>query len=105
MKIYCITHKPNDNIEKLGLIPVGVGKGNFPKNYIIENSKDNISDKNFCYSETSFHYWIWKNILPSYNDEEWLGTCQYRRYFVKKNFEDKIGHKMKFIEKGKEEWK
>ncbi len=89
MKIYCITHKPNDNIEKLGLIPVGVGKGNFPKNYIIENSKDNISDKNFCYSETSFHYWIWKNILPSYNDEEWLGTCQYRRYFVKKNFEDK----------------
>ena len=23
MKIYCITHKPNDNIEKLGLIPVG----------------------------------------------------------------------------------
>ena len=90
MKIYCITHKPIKNIEKIGLLPAGVGKNNFPSNYIIENSGDNIADKNFCYSETSFHYWIWKNILPKLNKDEWIGTCQYRRYFVKKEYANKI---------------
>ena len=90
MKIYCITHKPIKNIEKIGLLPAGVGKNNFPSNYTIENSGDNIADKNFCYSETSFHYWIWKNLLPKLNEDEWIGTCQYRRYFVKKEYADKI---------------
>ena len=90
MKIYCITHKPIKNIEKIGLLPAGVGKNNFPSNYTIENSGDNIADKNFCYSETSFHYWIWKNLLPKLNEDEWIGTCQYRRYFVKKEYGNKI---------------
>jgi len=90
MKIYCITHKPIKNIEKTGLIPAGVGKNSFPPNYIKENSGNNIADKNFCYSETSFHYWIWKNLLPKLNEDEWIGTCQYRRYFVKKEYEEKI---------------
>ena len=90
LKIFCITHKPIKNLDKIGLIPVGVGKNNFPSNYIIENSKKNIANKNFCYSETSFHYWIWKNYLPNYNENEWIGTCQYRRYFVKKKNLDKI---------------
>jgi len=90
MKIYCITHKPIKNIEKTGLIPAGVGKNSFPPNYIKENSGNNIADKNFCYSETSFHYWIWKNLLPKLNEDEWIGTCQYRRYFVKKEYAEKI---------------
>ena len=89
-KLYCITHKPIKNIEKIGLIPAGVGINNFPSNYTIENSGDNIADKNFCYSETSFHYWIWKNLLPKLNEDEWIGTCQYRRYFVKKEYANKI---------------
>ena len=90
MKIYCITHKAIKNIEKIGLLPAGVGKNIFPSNYTIENSGDNIVDKNFCYSETSFHYWIWKNLLPKLNEDEWIGTCQYRRYFVKKEYANKI---------------
>ena len=90
MKIYCITHKPIKNIEKTGLIPAGVGMNSFPKNYIVENSGDNIANKNFCYSETSFHYWMWKNLLPKIDEGEWIGTCQYRRYFVKKEYADKI---------------
>ena len=90
MKIYCITHKPLNIIEKLGLIPAGVGETKFPSNYIIENSANNIASKNKHYSETSFHYWIWKNILPQKKDNDWFGTCQYRRYFVKEEFEHKI---------------
>ena len=64
MNIYCITHKPLKNIEKLGLLPAGVGTSDFPSNYIVENIGENIAHKNQYYSETSFHYWIWKNILP-----------------------------------------
>ena len=90
MNIYCITHKPLKNIEKLGLLPAGVGKNNFPSNYIIENFGENIAHKNQYYSETSFHYWIWKNLLPYKKDNEWFGTCQYRRYFVKKDCENLI---------------
>ena len=90
MNIYCITHKPLKNIEKLGLLPTGVGKNNFPSNYIIENFGENIAHKNQYYSETSFHYWIWKNLLPYKKDNEWFGTCQYRRYFVKKDYENLI---------------
>ena len=90
MKIYCVTHKIQSNIKKLGLLPVGLGLNNFPKDYLIENSLDNIAFKNKNYSEVSFHYWIWKNILPNKKDGEWLGICQYRRYFVKKNLRDKI---------------
>ena len=90
MKIYCVTHKPQPNIDKLGLIPVGLGTSNFPDHYISENTLENIAYKNQHYSEVSFHYWIWKNILPSKKDGEWFGVCQYRRYFVKKEFREKI---------------
>ena len=90
MNIYCITHKPLEQIEQLGLIPTGVGTKNFPSNYTIENTGENIAYKNQHYSETSFHYWIWKNILPKKRDHDWFGTCQYRRYFVKKENEKLI---------------
>ena len=36
MKIYCITHKPLDYINKLGLIPFGVGLGKYPNDYLEE---------------------------------------------------------------------
>ena len=90
LKIFCITHKPIKSLDKIGLTPAGVGKNKFPSNYIIENSKENISNKNFCYSETSFHYWIWKNYLNVSHENEWIGTCQYRRYFVNKDYANKI---------------
>ena len=90
MKIYCITHKPNKHIDNLGLKPFGVGLSDFPKNYIIEKKGVNIANKNIHYSETSFHYWYWKNILTSKPKNEWFGMCQYRRYFVKYEYNDLI---------------
>ena len=65
MKIYCITHKPLDYINKLGLIPFGVGLNDYPNGYLEEKKGTNISNKNKYYSETSFHYWYWQNILKS----------------------------------------
>ncbi|MDA9635072.1 DUF4422 domain-containing protein, partial [Candidatus Pelagibacter sp.] len=90
MKIYCVTHKPQPNIDELGLVPVGLGLGSFPNHYIKENTLKNIAYKNSHYSEVSFHYWIWKNILPTKKNEDWFGICQYRRYFVNKELRSKI---------------
>ena len=90
MKIYCITHKPIDGIQLLNLIPFGVGKTEFPKDYIVENSGVNIAHKNYNYSETSFHYWYWKNVLNQNGNDDWFGMCQYRRYFVKSKYKDLI---------------
>ena len=92
MNIYCITHKPIDGIKSLNLIPFGVGKSKFPDDYIIENTGENIAHKNNNYSETSFHYWYWKNILNNDLNNEWFGMCQYRRYFVKSKYKSLINN-------------
>ena len=90
MKIYCVTHKEINGIEKLGLIPFGVGKNKFPEHYKTEQEGQNISEKNYNYSETSFHYWYWKNILKETDEKKWFGMCQYRRYFIKYEYKDQI---------------
>ena len=90
MKIYCITHKPLTYIKDLSLTPFGVGVSDFPKDFIIETNGQNIADKNKYYSETSFHYWYWKNVLNNKPKDEWFGMCQYRRYFVKHEYKDQI---------------
>ena len=41
-----------------------------------DNSGDNISGKNFSYSELTVQYWAWKNV-----DLDYYGFCHYRRYF------------------------
>ena len=112
MDIYCITHKKMDFIENLKLIPAGVGDKKFPQNYIDEKIGENISFKNRNYGEISFHYWFWKNRLKKYDDNEWFGICQYRRFFVtdkidlsKKNEIDLDYLKSKLIYKPESSWK
>ena len=61
-----------------------VGKKIPPKNYITCNKDKNIFSKEKHYSELTFHYWYWKNKLDL-NDKNWLGFCQKRRYWIKKN--------------------
>ena len=65
MKMYCMTIYDNhyDKITKLGYLPVGLGKKITSKNFLLDNTGDNISFKNSFYGEYSFHYWIWKNEL------------------------------------------
>ena len=84
MYIYCITHKKLDFIEKLGLIPCGVGENEYPENYIQEKYGENISHKNYNYGEITFHYWLWKNKLKNNTNDDWFGICHYRRFFLNK---------------------
>ena len=71
-------------IKKLGYVPVGLGNDKFSKEWLRDNTLDNISHKNKYYSEYSFNYWFWKNILPKMQDNAWVGFCGYREYWGNK---------------------
>ena len=76
-------------IKSLGYIPVGLGNKNFSKEWLKDNSGDNISHKNKYYGEYSFHYWFWKNKLPELEDGSWVGFCAYREFWGNKNSKNK----------------
>ncbi len=46
--------------------------------YAVDDDGLNISDKNSTFCELTAYYWAWKN--PS--DDDLLGFCHYRRYFM-----------------------
>ena len=65
LKIYCISMSNShlDKIKKLNYIPVGLGDGKFDKEWLRDNTLENISYKNKWYGENTFYYWLWKNNL------------------------------------------
>jgi len=86
LKLYCVTNKPLPNLEKTELKLVGVGKNEFSTKYIDTSININIFKKEEYYSELTFHYWYWKNLLNKEN-YEWVGFCQKRRFWIKKKSE------------------
>ena len=80
----CLHNKILPIIKKLGYVPVGLGNDKFSKEWLRDNTLDNISHKNKYYSEYSFNYWFWKNILPKMQDNAWVGFCGYREYWGNK---------------------
>ena len=87
MKIFCISiHNENYSYFKNNsLTPVGLGLNYFDKNWINDKFKNDISLKNENFGEYSFHYKLWKDLLVKGDDNEWIGFCTYRRFWVKKN--------------------
>ena len=71
-------------IKEINYIPVGLGTDEFSKDWVRDNTGDNISEKNKYYGEYTFHYWLWKNYLDKI-DDEWIGFCQYRKFWSKEN--------------------
>lgn len=85
--IYCLSIKKNilDFIKELKYIPVGLGNENFSNEWLRDNIGDNIANKNQFYSEYSFHYWLWKNMLEKITENKWIGFSGYRRYWANSN--------------------
>ena len=108
LKMYCfsLANSNLDKIKKINYIPVGLGKGKFEKEWLRENTKDNISEKNSWYGENTFYYWLWKNELKKKFDADWIGFCHYRRFWLKdskeKNYED---FKKSIVQEAPIEWK
>ena len=84
IKIFCVTNKVLNYFEKLPYTFAGVGKKNFPKNYLLSNNLNNIYYKEKYYSELTFHYWFWRNMLKKIHKDTWVGFCQKRRFWLKK---------------------
>ena len=90
LSMFCLTLDPIHEriIKKLSYIPVGLGEKKFSKNCLLDNAGLNISFKNPFYGEYTFHYWIWKNYLDQI-ETDWVGFCQYRKFFTIENIESK----------------
>ena len=84
--IYCmsINNSNLNTIKSLNYIPVGLKNDNFSKEWVRDNTGDNISNKNSYYGEYTFYYWYWKNLLQYKKGNEWVGFCSYRRYWSNK---------------------
>jgi hypothetical protein len=85
LKMFCLSLNPDHYklIKELKYEPVILGKDNLSTEWFNDKSGENISFKNEYYGEYTFHYWIWKNYLDKI-DTEWVGFCQYRKFFLKK---------------------
>ena len=90
LDIYCVTNKQVSFLEEKNITyKIGwVGKDQPQSSYIYCNKKDNIFLKEKYYSELTFHYWYWKNLLDL-NNKNWIGFCQKRRFWVKSESENK----------------
>ena len=82
LKIYCVTDKPLQKLENSHLNLAGVGKNFFSNKYISSDKEININSKERYYSELTFHYWFWKNLLEK-EETQWIGFCQKRRFWIK----------------------
>ena len=65
LKIYCmcLDNSYLASVKKLNYIPVGLKNKNFSKEWLLDNTFENISEKNPYYGEYTFYYWYWKNLL------------------------------------------
>ena len=109
LEIYCITDKDFLYLKDLPYKLAGVGKSNFSKEYNLANTKDNIDYKEKYYSELTFHYWFWKNELKNLENNTWIGFCQKRRFWIKKNISknniNTYNLKNYILSEPSEEWK
>ena len=90
LEIFCVTDKHLNFFNDVKYKLAAVGKNNFPSNYIACNKGENIFYKEEYYSELTFHYWFWKNLLNNYSEETWIGFCQKRRFWLQKKEDKKL---------------
>lgn len=78
IKILIACHKKCDVPSDSVYFPVQVGaEGKDSIGFTPDNTGDNISTKNYMYSETTGLYWAWKNLTCDY-----IGLVHYSRYFA-----------------------
>ncbi len=87
---YCITGKYYHFLNDLNVNVVISGAENkdcniFPPDWNKDNVGKNISYKNKNFGTLTFHYWLWKNKLHTYKDDDWIGINHYRRFWIKED--------------------
>lgn len=80
VKILVSCHKPSYLPKADFYLPIQVGAACAATKLDgmqMDDQGENISDRNFTYSEMSGQYWAWKNL-----DADYVGQCHYRRFFA-----------------------
>ena len=87
IKMYCMCLNDHHlkSIKNMNYLPVGLGENYFNKEWIRDNTGENISVKNKHYGEYTFYYWFWKNLLPKIEDNMWIGFSGYRYHWSNQN--------------------
>ena len=100
LDIYCLTSKEFEFFKRLpsNIIPLGLGKNKFSKNIINENSGESIVELNRYFAEMTGIYWIYKNKINNYNENDFVGFCHYRRLWLREKFEKKHNNKEKLFD-------
>jgi len=68
------------SVEECYLTPIQAGAALTEKRIsdVLDNTGDNISDRNRDFSECSAIYWLWKNA----EKKDYIGVCHYRRHLA-----------------------
>lgn len=82
--IYCFASEYNSLLDKLpkNIIPLGLGNKNFPGHWLQEKNGENIIELNKYYAELTGIYWVYKNKINDYENNDWIGFCHYRRLWL-----------------------
>ena len=91
LDIYCFSMKYFDLLDKLPscIKPFGLGNNNYPEKWLTEQEGENILNLNKYYGEATGVYWIWKNKLKNIDENDWIGTCHYRRLWLNNLYKEK----------------
>jgi hypothetical protein len=91
LKIYCMAINYLNVLDKMPnhIKPFGLGNQIYPSHWMTEKEGENISQLNKFYGEATGIYWIWKNYLEKFDQDDWIGFCQYRRLWLDGMFETK----------------
>ena len=100
----CIHNELLSKVKKIDYIPVGLGNNKFDSEWIKDNSGENISEKNKFYGEYTFHYWFWKNEIKNISDNDWIGFCAYRRFWLSDKKTVFSSQKKDFLSHIPDEW-
>ncbi len=106
LELYCVTNKRTKFLENSNYKLGWVGLEKAPENYLKCDNGINIFSKEKYYSELTFHYWYWKNILDL-NNKNWIGFCQKRRFWLQENNNEQTKNKQIseiILNKPQKEW-
>lgn len=83
-KIYCFTIERLNLLNKLppNILPFGLGRNKFPVNWYNEKNGKNIMHLNKHFGEATGMYWLWKNKFNDLLENDWVGFCQHRRFWL-----------------------
>lgn len=84
LNLFCLSLKYYGLIDKLPsyIKPLGLGNEDYPEHWLAEKKGENIANLNKNYGQYTGIYWIWKNQLKNMADDDWIGTCEYRKLWL-----------------------